>query len=244
MRRLWLLRYGRPFILVVVIATLSFLQGVQTLAMHINMFGFNRPPFEIFISFAAAPYVLFAMAATFTALTPLGHEAIDWISQRTSGRSIGLLVRIPLVALLVAPSFFRPDHQYQLASRAAARSSSPAASGRIIGAILGATYFLPLTVVFGFSAIISEDHFLAAAGAALFALLLSTSLALAIIATFYPDPKSAENSVSVESSHHDLALPKAHSLPSIIFWTALALMAAIFTALPYHLPPPFPCHRS
>lgn len=233
MRRLWLLRYGRPLILVTVVIALALLQGVQTLAMHVNLSGINRAPSEILLLFATEPYILFATAATFLALTPIGRDAVTWLSNRTSGRLIGLVVRIPLVALLVALSFSRPDHQYRLVSQAAAGAASPQASRWIIGATLGAAYYWPLSIVLGVSATISGDHFLLVAAAALFTLLVSSGLALTIIALLYQVPQTTNNSPVEPISNDDADWSNAHRLLPFLFWTTLISIAVMFAALPF-----------
>lgn len=233
MRRLWLLRYGRPLILLIIVAALAMAEGFPILAMHINMFGSNKALSEILILFATDPYVLLATAATFTALTPIGRNAVAWLSNRTTVRPTLLIVRIPFAALLVALSFSRPDDQYRLASDAAAGAVSPEASGRIIGSILGASYFWPLSVVFGVSATISGGHFWLAAGAALFTLVVSSGLAVAIIALFYQAPQAAINEPVAPTSNLDAGLCSGHELPYILFWPALITVAVMFTALPY-----------
>lgn len=233
MRRLWLLRYGRPFVLVTGVLSLVFLQGFPALAIYINMFGHNRSLFETIFIIAADPFVLLATAAAFTTVTPIAREAVAWIVDRTSGPSTCLLVRIPLVALFVGLSFSRPDHQSELASRAAAGPLSPEASKQIAGAILGASYFLPLSLVLGISTLIWEVHFLAAAAAAFFTMVASNCLAVTIIAMFDRRALSANSTPDVEFTLNGPRLTEAHSVRSILFWITLTVVAASYAALPY-----------
>lgn len=200
------------------------------------MLGAIRSPFEILLLFATDSYVLFATAATFLMLTPIGRIAVTRTSGVASGALIGLIVRVPLVALLVAPSFSRPDHQYQLAYIATVRISSTGPSGRIIGAILGASYFLPLSLWLGIATVAWPYPLLPSAAAAVLAMLSSTCLSVAIIALLFRFSRPEENTQYVIARSVVPDNPESHKLSSVLFWTLLTVVALLVAATPYPAP--------